>query len=191
MDKNKLIKLIIIIVIIIALVLGFYKLFSLADKSENANTAIKKTTSSEETWSTYEDTENGVSFEYPLSWERQVLDGGIVGFARKDGTNVTFMVEDLSENPVTLDEYTEAALAGLDALELDIEILESKDITRGELPAHTLTYTAAGDEFTTKIEQNWVLKNNKAYIISFTAEAGTYRDVSAIGDTILQSLQVK
>ncbi|OGY78942.1 MAG: hypothetical protein A3B74_03565 [Candidatus Kerfeldbacteria bacterium RIFCSPHIGHO2_02_FULL_42_14] len=201
MERNKLIKLVSIIVIIIALVIGFYKLFSIADESENnQNSDIKKTSTStsKETWSTYEDAANGVSFEYPSSWEQQALEGGIVGFAMENGTNVTFTVEDLSENPVTLDEYTEAALENLDILDWEIEILESKNTTINGVPGYTLTYTATGEDFTkdgknfqTKIKQAWAVKNNKAYIISFTGKLDNYAEESATGEKILQSLKIQ
>ena len=133
-------------------------------------------------FSLYENSTQGFQVDYPESWSKQNRDDffatGVVFFAplENDGDQfkerVSVLVENLS-GEVSLAEYTDESLAEIKKLS-DPNVGEAQAVNLGEDEGREVIY--AGEENGTPVRrmQAWSVKNNKAYVITYTAKPDSY-----------------
>jgi serine/threonine-protein kinase len=143
--------------------------------------------------STYDSPDYGISIKYPAEWtkDEQIMGAVVVFFAPTEGPsdifqdNVNIIVQDLSAQPMTLDEYTELSLAQIEQFITDPSILDSSAVTLAGNPGHKLVYTGKQGQYDLQWIQVWTMKNDKAYVISYTAEISRY---SALLETVQEMI---
>lgn len=134
--------------------------------------------------STYENTEHAIRIEYPEDWTKEEgLMGAVVFFSSPLESasddfqeNLNIAVEDLSAMPMTLGEYTELSIKQVEQLVTDYDTVESRTTTLANNPAYELVFTGRQGLYDLKWMVVWTLEGNKAYMITYTAEAGKYSD---------------
>ncbi|NYT02599.1 MAG: DUF1795 domain-containing protein [Methanosarcinales archaeon] len=144
----------------------------------------------------YENQEYGFSAKYPEGWEAAEPDpnemGMVAGFLApgedmEDPQNyVVVQVEELSE-ALTLDQYVQAALSSLRSDHPDLQVLSDQQIAISGIAAREMVYTV--DQGAFKVLQVMVVKENRAYLITFNALAERYPDLEAHGRTIVGSFE--
>ena len=132
----------------------------------------------------YENYAQRVRISYPLSWNIQEnVMGAVATFnSAQEGANDRFrenlsiIIQDLGEQKekVTLKQYTETILGYLPRIIPGVQIVESKEIILSKVPAYRVVCTAQQAEFRLKILQVWTMKNNRTYMLTFTAEENKY-----------------
>ena len=148
-----------------------------------------------EKYVSYENSDYGITIDHPQNWSIQEEDGffnpGIIFFSPQENDKDNFRekvkisVEKLSIH-LSLKEYTEQAI---------------KEIERGnsiiEQPQNTILANREGRKIiyqekdsVIKRMQVWTIKNKKAYIATYTAEADKFNKFLKQADKIIQSLNI-
>ena len=104
--------------------------------------------------------------------------------------NVNILVQDLSAQPMTLDEYTDLSLGQIEQFVTDAVILDSSAATLAGNPGHKAVYTGKQGQYDLQWMQVWTVKNDKAYVISYTAEATEYSAVLATVQEMIESFEI-
>lgn len=162
---------------------------------------------------TYEGIESGVPYD-PYKWyenqsmsfkvkyreDWQVAESEVMGLpvvllvtpSSEEGDYremVTFAVEDLSANPMTLEEYSDYSLTQMEQSFLDYKQLSLTNTVLGGSSAKKVVYTGTSPEGgTAKVMQIWTIIDEKAFILAFNARENTYdvfmKDVEDIINSI-------
>jgi hypothetical protein len=157
------------------------------------NTMIATTTSS----LTYENPIYRMKIQYPSDWDKLEFNQGnihdfIVIFRSPAENaldtkleNLVIQAGNLPFENIPLEEVVKANIENLKQSLIDFELKESITITiAGDNPAHKIVYTHKEEENNgkTKIMQVLMIKSDKVYLITYTAEQGKY-------DTYLPTIQ--
>ncbi|AFZ11897.1 hypothetical protein Cri9333_0982 [Crinalium epipsammum PCC 9333] len=150
----------------------------------------------------YQNIQNGIKIKYPSNWERQDIHNPVTGEvavfippeendSTQSQTKIIIRVEDLSKQPMSLDEYTNASIGEIKKFLSNAKIVESKPTIIAERPAHLLIYSGLNQPYSlpTNLEV-WTLKNNKAYIITYTSTSTKYEQFLEIAKEIIKSLEI-
>ena len=148
--------------------------------------------------STYDSPAYGIRIKYPAEWtkQEQVMGAVVVFLAPTEGPsdifqeNVNIIVQDLSAQPMTLDEYTELGLGQIEQFITDANILDSTTATLAGIPGGRLVYTGKQGQYDLKWMQVWTIKNDKAYVISYTAEIGRYSAFLETVEEMIDSFEI-
>lgn len=90
-------------------------------------------------------------------------------------SNVNLLVQDLSQNPMNLEDYHKLTLQQMQRALGQNTVKSNKDVTISGLKAKELIYTipmdaSKGSFLELKLKQVYLIKDNKAYLITYTAK---------------------
>lgn len=148
----------------------------------------------------YENKSYNIAFQYPSDWKfvEGFMETVVAFLSPPENANDTFsenvnlIIDELAQAPgVTLDEYFEVSRAQLATSITDYSLVSTGDSTISGMPAKTLVFTGSQDGFTLKWYQVYIIANNKAYVVTFTAENVKYQQYEPLGKTIIHSLVIK
>ena len=133
---------------------------------------------------------------YPETWEKN--ESGMMGttfilFAQVDSDtdqfkeNVNLLVQDLTGMNIDLDQYTALSVPQIKQIIEGAEIIEDKRITDQGAEHHKLSYTGKQSIFDLRFEQLFWIKNEKAYVLTFTSEIKAYEKYKDLGMKIMHS----
>lgn len=138
-------------------------------------------------WKIYRNEKYRFEIHYPSNWTRQeqepfgTLALIFVAFLSPQESasdmfleNINITVQDLSNQPMTLDEYTNLSINQMSQYITDFNIIDSSVTTLVGNPAHKIVYTGKEGQNNLKWMQIWTIKDNKAYVITYTAKIDTY-----------------
>ncbi|MGD9129016.1 MAG: PsbP-related protein [Candidatus Woesebacteria bacterium] len=127
----------------------------------------------------YENDEAKISIQYPSTWETMEGFMGSVALFRapKESSqdmfqeHVNILLQDLStQQDMTLEDFTDLSRKQLETLVTDFKVVEKlSKTTLSGVPAQEITYTAKQGQIDMKLYQIWAVKEEKAYIITYTA----------------------
>lgn len=144
---------------------------------------VSLTSCSQEKLTEYKTTKGGFSFSYNDLWEKQLVNNQPVFLTKgdkKDGTNfrnnLNVIVQDLSQNPMSLEDYHNLTLQQMQQALGENTITSDKGIIIGGVKAKELIYTipkdiSKGNFLELKLKQVYLIKNSKAYLITYTAKS--------------------
>ncbi len=139
----------------------------------------------------YTDATYGFTMKYPSNWEKREKESGtVVGFISPDVENLNVVVEDLSKNPVKLDEYVKAALPQIQKEIPEFKQLENTRISMGSMPAQKLVYTGSAEGLTLKFMQVITIVNKKAYVFTYTGLAEEFDKHLASAQNMIDSFTI-
>ena len=127
-------------------------------------------------WQSYHNSHLGLSISYPAGWDAIDITDTEVNFVPPMGQssdgNVIVSVDDLSAT-MTLDEYRDQSVAQLKKVFTDFQSVELSATTMGTVSAYKIVYTYSLTE-NREAMQVFCIKDNKAYIFTYTVGAGQY-----------------
>ncbi|HWZ23591.1 MAG TPA: PsbP-related protein [Cytophagaceae bacterium] len=137
------------------------------------------------------------SIKYPSTWK--IDNTGRNGitfllFAEKEsqndnfGENINLLIQDLHSMNLDLDKYTQISEEQIKA---NGNLIESKRISKNRIDSQQLTYEALFKTNQLKFRQYYFLKDEKAYILTFTATTETYDKYIEIAEKIMNTFKVK
>ena len=150
-------------------------------------------------WLLYTDPADRFSVKYPDTWELKVendvvsLLAAVESDADQFRENVNAMVQDLSQQPMTMTEYTKLTTDwvkesnGVMQLEREIEFAGHPATE----VAYTLPANATGMDLEVMFHQVWLLKDNKAYLLTYAAEPHSYEKFELEAAEIFKSFVLK
>ena len=169
------------------------------ETKETAPTQPSETPATETTkFLTYDSSAYGIRIEYPSDWTKneQVM-GTVATFLSPQESasdifkeNVNVIVQDLSTQPMTLEEYTELSVGQVEQFITDANILDSSVTTLDGTSAHKVVYTGKQGQYSLKWMQVWTIKDNTAYVLSYTAEANKYNDFLDTAQEMVDSFEI-
>jgi len=147
----------------------------------------------------YENEYFGYSCLYPADWELQANPGGmLILFAGPMDTdnafriNVNIFVEELTEYAgISLDDYTEISEVQFHESLDDYQRLALDNTIISGMAARLVTYSFAMDTLEIKGAQAFFIRDNNAYIITYSATPETYGEYYPEFELIFASLVFK
>ena len=151
-----------------------------------------------EGYSTYTSYQYDLRMDYPSDWvKREGFMGTIVVFmapteGMEDGSpaNMNVLMQDITFQTMTLDDYTELSIEQLESFITDFDLIEEDDITLAGAPAKKLVYTGEQGVFEIKWVQVWGIKDSKVYVLTFTTHEDRFNEFSGIADEMIDSFEV-
>ncbi|MCI2230068.1 hypothetical protein MC378_12890 [Polaribacter sp. MSW13] len=137
--------------------------------------------------------------KYPIDWNLNSSGIGNTNFAvtsplssKEDGfsENVNLIIQDLKGMKFDLDRYTSISKQQLLSIPKG-EILDSKRIRTEGLEYHTLTFKGFLENRNLKGKQIYIIKNKKAYVLTYTALEKDYELYLEKANRILKSFKLK
>lgn len=149
----------------------------------------------------YNNTIYGISIKYPPNWEKTVtpdrITGNLVKFiSPKEGNadtyleNLYLIVQDFPETHKELEQFTKSYLDEVKQSDPNIKIIEEGQTQLANKPAYQVIYTFKQDGMNIKRLQVWMVKKNKAYVVTYTAEIGKYSGYFQTAQTMINSFEI-
>ncbi|MDP2630470.1 MAG: PsbP-related protein [Candidatus Uhrbacteria bacterium] len=169
-----------------------------AQQTSLSKEEIQKTlTASQGETAVYENPAVGIRLSHPKSWEKEEGQNSAVVFKIFAGAiNVRFISDDLTskEEPVTLQEYTQELMSQSIALgekqNVAIKAVSDSDTTLAGLPAHQWLYTVTLDAIKGSGMQVWTVKNNRSYVLTFTAPESLFDTFLPVFKKLLETVAI-
>jgi hypothetical protein len=144
-------------------------------------------------------TQSGFNFKYPTSWKLDT--SGLMGskffiFSPLEddsdvfSENINGSIEDLKDLDIDISQYLSVTLSQFENLMTDGKIIESAMMNKGNEKYFKIIYTMRQGKFKIKGKCVCFIRNEKAYLLTFTAEDEKFENFEAIADEILNSLEV-
>jgi len=149
-------------------------------------------------WKTF-DTSN-YSIQYPAQWElsqKGQMGTTFILFAPLDSAgdqfreNVNLLIQDLTGYNLNLDQFTELSLSQIKTMISNSSLLESKKIKNGSEEHQHVIYTGDQGAFHFQFEQYFWVRDNQAFILTFTADQIKFADYKEVREKILNSFTFK
>mgnify|MGYP001562363040 CR=1 FL=1 len=148
----------------------------------------------------YENARYGFALKYPAAWSFGENQGGAAAifYSPKENAldtfreNVNIVVQDISQNPMTLGKYTETAIGQMIAVfGINLEILVSTQISIDNRPAHQFIFIGKGPDGSFQYQCRWTLAGTTAYQITYTAIASGYERHLAEAERVMNSFRIR
>ncbi len=148
----------------------------------------------------YDNATEKLSFQYPDKWEMQEGFMGTLVFVKSPQAdskdtfqeNVNVMVQSLGGQKVTLAQFAEAAEQQITSMITEAEIVEpNSDTTLADNAAKKIVYTGQQGQYNLKWQQIYFIKGDKAYVVTYTAQATDYEKYLPEVENILKSFQIE
>jgi hypothetical protein len=104
--------------------------------------------------------------------------------------NVNVLIQDLGGQDIDLEKYKEITEKQIAELATDGKIYESSVLKNIHGDYFKIIYSMTQGKFNLKITSYCFIKNDKAYLATFTTEIANYEKYKAIGGLILDSFVV-
>lgn len=148
---------------------------------------------------TYLNTDYGVEMKYPYGWDvNEEADGIVVAFMSPAESaddrfreSVNLVMNDLSGQGMTLDIYRDIAVEQITGALENVELLEAESATLDGNPAFRLVYSADGTYGRLQFMQLMTIKDDISYILTYTAEPGSFDTYRNSVDSMLDSFRIK
>ncbi|MEM6398935.1 MAG: protein kinase [Cyanobacteria bacterium P01_D01_bin.116] len=149
----------------------------------------------------YQNNLYGISIKYPQKWQKSVTPDRITGNLAKFmppmadtdtyPENINLIVRDLPENRQELKQFTNSYIDDIKQAYPDAEIIQQGKTQLNNQPAYEIIYTTNDSENNIQRLQIWTLKNNKAYVITYTANINKYSQYLDIAQTMIDSFEIE
>lgn len=105
--------------------------------------------------------------------------------------NVNLVIQDLTGQNTDLNKYVEISEGQIKSMITNSNIIESKRIKDGNMESQKVIFTGFQGQFNLKFEQHYWIVNNKAYVLTFTAEVNEFENYKEISEKIINSFKIK
>lgn len=157
-----------------------------------------QTTTTKADWKTFG--KENYFIQYPNEWE--LNESGAMGtsfilFSSLESDkdqfreNVNLLIQDLSGHAIDLDKYTEISEGQIKTMITHSQLLLSKREKEGSEEYHHLLYTGDQGIFQLQFEQYYWVRDNKAFVLTFTCEQSKIKEYKETGAAILHSFRFK
>lgn len=152
-------------------------------------------------FSVYENPNYAIKIKYPQNWVKNEVEdkttGEVARFSSPDksnsdtGAEVIFEVQPL-KRPLVLSEYTSLKVNEIIQFFPQAKIHESHTVTLPNIPVpvHEVVYSGKDNKLGIKRKAVWTVKDNNAYIITYSAQESEYDKYLSIATTMINSLEL-
>lgn len=125
------------------------------------------------------------SMSYPADWEQSEISGIPFFLSAQDGPkdsfreNINVVYQDLTNSPMTLEEFLDLSKQQIETMTAEHSFESIEHTTFAGLPAKELVYTMTqfnqkGEKLYLKLMQILCLRNNQAYVLTYTAAVNDF-----------------
>lgn len=170
-----------------------YLYFIILVLSINSFGQIKETS-----WKTIND--NTYSIQYPDNWElntEKSMGTSFILFTEQTSSedkfreNINLIIQNLEGYNLNLDDYVAISEEQISKMVTNGIIFESKRLNTNNTEFQKVIFTGKQGLFQLKFVQYYFVKDEKAYVLTFTCEEIQYEKYSLISDQILESFLFK
>jgi len=149
-------------------------------------------------WKTFEHKE--YSIQFPDSFEYKTVEkkGAIFILFPKDTSsaynfrsNINLIIQDLQGQDISLNDYVILSESQIETMVTNGNLIKSERFNKNNFEFHRLIYTGIQGKLTLKFEQHFTIKNEKAYILTFTATEEQFESYKAEKEKIMNSFKIK
>lgn len=105
--------------------------------------------------------------------------------------NINLIIQDLSGQSMNLDEYVKLSENQIKTFITNGNIIESTRITSANSEFQKFIYTGIQGQYNLQFEQYYWIENNKAYVLTFTAEIDEIEIYKDVCEKIMNSFRIK
>jgi len=181
-------QLVIVGMIVILLTVGFSGCQEKSSENEDNN---------EPGFYTYENTEKGISIEYPDTWNKyenlpQVPDVLVLFSSPSAEPTKTgsLMISVLIIDSMTMDLFKQAHIENLSILIPDFNIIYEDSAMLSGRPAYKIIFTFTQDMYTWRQLEVWTIKDNTLYLLIHQADQAYYDTFTDIIDQMIESFKI-
>lgn len=147
-------------------------------------------------WLTLNEKEFSVS--YPKDWDldqKGQMGTSFILFSKPSSPqdlfreNVNLLIQNLAGMNINLDKYVEISEEQIKTMIANSQLIESKRMS-GAFPFHKEIYTGDQGILKLKFEQYYWVKDEKAYVLTFTAEVNQFDTFKQTAEAILTSFKL-
>ncbi|NJR25838.1 MAG: protein kinase [Richelia sp. CSU_2_1] len=153
-----------------------------------------------ENFLTYQSSEHQFAMKYPERWEKQELQNPLIADVlvftapKKNSADayqeqMIVRIEDLPR-PMSLEEYNKWSIGQIKTTFTDVNIIEETAKTVANNSGYAVVFDAKEGEKSLKKMQAWTLINNKAYVLTYTAEKSDYPEYLKSAEGMVESFAV-
>lgn len=148
----------------------------------------------------YENSRYGFSLKYPAAWSfsENLAGAAAVFFSPKETALDTFqesvnvVVQDISQHPRTLADYTQTAIMQMQAVfGTNLEILDSSPVTIDGREGHQFGFLGKGPQGNVQYLCRWTIIGTNAYQITYTATESGYPKFVKQAERMMKSFKIK
>jgi len=144
-------------------------------------------------WLTYTDPAKKFTISYPKDWTPKSVNTAVAFLSPRENANDNFqenvnvLEQDLSAQPMTLEQYTELSRKQItDAFGANAVVSTAPKALAGQ-KAMEMVYTMTYQGRPLKIRAYWFIKEKTAWVLTFTAEPSQFSKYDPTGTAILNS----
>lgn len=147
------------------------------------------------TWLTYTDNVNHFTLKYPETWIKKSGVNMIAFLSPRENEkdsfqeNVNLLLQDLSQQKMNLEQYTALTRKQIIDNFGASAIVSTKPTTFAGQQSEEFIYNMNFQGRQLKIRQYWFIKNNLAYLFTFTAEPSQYSKYESLAMEIINSFK--
>ena len=149
-----------------------------------------------ENWKTY--TTKKFTVQYPGSWDFDksgamgssfIVLGPVTKTESKFRPNANLVVQDISRNPMNLDQYARLSEQQIANLITDSKIIRRERITGFDHDRHRILYNGKQGKLELQYEQHFWIVDKKAYILTFTTTLADSQSNKTTKEKIMNSFR--
>jgi len=148
---------------------------------------------------TYENTEKGISIEYPDTWNKyenpQQVPGVLVLFSTPSAEPTktgNLMISVLIIDPMTMDWFKQAHIENLSIQPAysDFNIIYEDSAVLSGLPAYKIIFTFTQEGYTWRQLEIWTIKDNTLYLLIHQSDQANHNKFTDIIDQMIESFKI-
>lgn len=146
-------------------------------------------------WLRYVDKTYNYSIDYPQEWAKASNANGTAFLSPRDGPNdnfqenVNILVQDLSDHPMTLEQYTAVSRNQLVGSFGASAIISMHPAKLADQNAEVAVYNFTYQSRPLKVKQYWFIKTKQAFVLTYTAAPDQFSRYDSTAMRIINSFR--
>lgn len=136
------------------------------------------------------------TINYPSSWQARELSGMVFFLSPREGNsdgfteNVGVTIEDLANNPMSLDEYETISLTNAPSIIPAFKLIEKNNAKIDGKDAYFMVYTGSAQTRSLKYKSYTFIADSKAFTLTYSAEKKNYDKYLKRAELIMKSIKI-
>lgn len=147
-------------------------------------------------WVTFQDSLSRYTIQYPANWTQQYVENATGFMSPLESEtdlfqeNVNVLIQDLSAQPMSLKDFTDLSKKQYTDGYGPSAIISLKDTTFLGNTAEVGIFNISVNGTSIKLEQYWFIKNDNAFILTYTADPGQFDKYRKIAEKVMRSFKL-
>ncbi len=145
-------------------------------------------------WTTYRDSATRYLLSHPIGWERKAAEGAMFFLSPVEKhdvfrENVNVVIQDMSSQMMTLDEYTAFSRDQINRMGGVGKVISERKTTLAGFPAMEMVSDFTYEGSATKVKSVFFVRGKAVFLLSYTALPETYEQWEAVGSQVIETMR--